>query len=255
MSEINSEINNLLKTVSILRKECPWDKKQTHETLTRHLIEEAYEVVEAISNLEEEDSYQDLKFELGDLLFQILLHSQIAEEKKEFTINDVFRSLNEKLIHRHPHVFKDESYDSAEEVESAWELRKQASRGGGSIFDDLDKNISSLEFAAKVQRKAKTIGLTYDNLDSAVEDFFSEIEEFKGATSLEEQREEFGDILFSLVNISRYLETDSEIELRKAVKKFLYRAQYVESGMNSTGKEPNELWTEAKKKEKSLKED
>ncbi|MEC7820014.1 MAG: nucleoside triphosphate pyrophosphohydrolase [Actinomycetota bacterium] len=255
MSEINSEINNLLRTVSTLRKECPWDKKQTHETLSRHLIEEAYEVVEAISNLEERDSYKDLKLELGDLLFQILLHSQIAEEKKEFTIDDVFESLNQKLINRHPHVFKDESYDSAEEVESAWEVRKQKSRGGESIFDDLDKNMSSLEFAAKVQRKAKTIGLTYDNLDSAVEDFFTEVEEFNSATSVEQKREEFGDILFSLVNISRYLETDSEIELRKAVKKFLFRAQYVESGLNSTEKDPNDLWTEAKKKEKSLKED
>ena len=255
MSEINSEINNLLRTVSTLRKECPWDKQQTHETLSRHLIEEAYEVVEAISNLEERDSYKDLKLELGDLLFQILLHSQIAEEKKEFTIDDVFESLNQKLINRHPHVFKDESYDSAEEVESAWEVRKQKSRGGESIFDDLDKNMSSLEFAAKVQRKAKTIGLTYDNLDSAVEDFFTEVEEFNSATSVEQKREEFGDILFSLVNISRYLETDSEIELRKAVKKFLFRAQYVESGLNSTEKDPNDLWTEAKKKEKSLKED
>ena len=212
-------------------------------------------MVEAISNLEERDSYKDLKLELGDLLFQILLHSQIAEEKKEFTIYDVFESLNQKLIHRHPHVFKDESYDSAEEVESAWEVRKQKSRGGESIFDDLDKNMSSLEFAAKVQRKAKTIGLTYDNLDSAVEDFFTEVEEFNSATSVEQKREEFGDILFSLVNISRYLETDSEIELRKAVKKFLFRAQYVESGLNSTEKDPNDLWTEAKKKEKSLKED
>ena len=115
--------------------------------------------------------------------------------------------------------------------------------------------MSSLEFAAKVQRKAKTIGLTYDNLDSAVEDFFTEVEEFNSATQVEQKREEFGDILFSLVNISRYLETDSEIELRKAVKKFLFRAQYVDSGLNSTEKDPNDLWTEAKKKEKSLKED
>ncbi|RZP25842.1 MAG: nucleoside triphosphate pyrophosphohydrolase [Candidatus Actinomarinales bacterium] len=255
MSEINSEIDNLLNTVSRLRKECPWDNKQTHETLVRHLIEEAYEVVDVISSLDRKDSYKELKSELGDLLFQILLHAKIAEEKDQFSIEDIFQSLDDKLIERHPHVFKDESFNSAEEVEKAWELRKQESRGKKSIFDDLEERLSSLEFAAKAQRKAKSIGLTYENLEDSVKDFLSEVEEFKSSDSLEEKREEFGDMLFSLVNISRYLETDSELELRKAVKRFVYRAKYVESEIDSSEKDLNELWSAAKKKEKSLKEE
>ncbi len=254
MSDINSEIDNLLNTVSLLRKECPWDSKQTHETLVRHLIEEAYEVVNAISNLGKKDSYEELKFELGDLLFQILLHAKIAEEKEQFSIKDVFASLDAKLLDRHPHVFKDESFDSAEEVEKAWELRKKESRGKKSIFDDLEDKLPSLELAAKSQRKAKSLGLSYDNLEDTVKDFLSEVEEFKSADSLEKQREEFGDMLFSLVNISRYLETDSELELRKAVKRFIYRAKYVESELNCSNKDLYELWSEAKKKEKSLKD-
>jgi MazG family protein len=254
MSEINSEIDALLNTVSLLRKECPWDTQQTHETLVRHLIEEAYEVVNAISNLDKKDSYQDLKLELGDLLFQILLHAKIAEEKEQFSIKDVFKSLDDKLIERHPHVFNDESFNSAEEVEKAWEVRKKESRGKKSIFDDLEYKLSSLELAAKAQRKAKSLGLSYDNLEDTVKDFLSEVEEFKSADSLEQQREEFGDMIFSLVNISRYLETDSELELRKALKRFIYRAKYVESKLNSSEKDLNELWSEAKKKEKSIKD-
>jgi len=254
MVEAKFDLENLLNTVSKLRKECPWDKKQTHETLARHLIEEAYEVVEVISNIDKEGSYLDFKSELGDLLFQILLHSKIAEEKEEFTINDVFSRLNQKLIERHPHVFEEESFDSADEVEKAWEIRKQESRKNESIFDDIQESLPSLELAAKAQRKGNSIGLSYDNIEDAVKDFLSEVKEFKSAASLEEQREEFGDILFSLVNVSRFLETDPELELRKAVKRFIFRAKYVELVKDSSKKELHELWSEAKKKEKSIKE-
>ena len=254
MSEAKLDLENLLSTVSKLREECPWDKKQTHETLARHLIEEAYEVIDVISNIDREDSYLELKSELGDLLFQILLQSKIAEEKEEFSIRDVFLTLNQKLTERHPHVFKDEVIDSADDVEIAWEIRKQESRSNESIFDDIQENLSSLELAAKAQRKGKSIGLSYESMEDAVEDFLSEVEEFKSAVSLEEQREEFGDILFSLVNISRFLETDSEIELRKAVKRFIFRAKYVEKEKDSSQKDLHQLWSEAKKKEKSIKE-
>lgn len=254
MSEAKFDLEKLLNTVSKLREECPWDKKQTHETLARHLIEEAYEVIDAISNIDREDSYIELKTELGDLLFQILLHSKIAEEKEEFSIEDVFLTLNQKLTERHPHVFGDASFDSADDVEKAWEIRKQESRKNKSIFDDIQENLSSLELAAKAQRKAKSIGLSYNSIEDAVKDFLSEVGEFKSAGSLEKQRQEFGDILFSLVNISRFLETDSELELRKAVKRFIFRAKYVELEKDSSQKDLHELWSEAKKKEKSIKE-
>ena len=255
MPESRSDIKSLLEVVTRLRRECPWDQKQTHETLSRHLIEESYEVVDAISELGKENSYLELKLELGDLLFQILLHSKIAEDKGEFNIGDVFESLEEKLIHRHPHVFEDSLLESAEEVEDAWEKRKQKECKNESIFDDIETNMSSLELAAKVQRKAKSIGLSYSSLQEAFDDFLSEVNEFQVSENINEQKDEFGDILFSLVNVSRLLETDTELELRNAVKRVISRAKYVESKKENTEQNLNELWSEAKKTEKREKEE
>jgi tetrapyrrole methylase family protein/MazG family protein len=219
-----NDFNNLLDIVSQLRKECPWDKEQTHESLAKHLIEESYELLDTLSNLNESaESFNDFKEELGDLLLQILLHSEIASENNYFSIIDVINSLQKKLIKRHPHVFDKKNLNSSEEVEKQWEEIKK--EGNESIFDDINTKLPPVNTAFKVQRKAKTLNLSYKNYDEALDDLISEINE---------------------LNVSRYLEADPEIELKKSIQTFINRAKYVEKRINKET-DINVLWQEAKK--------
>ena len=223
------EFDKLVDIISQLREECPWDKEQTHESLSKHLIEEAYELLDSLAKLNNnnQESYRNLSSELGDLLLQILLHSKIASENGYFSIVEVVDSLNEKLIKRHPHVFGDVSLDSAKEVEKQWEKIKQEDKQ--SIFDDINKNLPAITTAFKAQRKAESLNLSYKNYEEALEDLISEIEELKEASSNDEKKYELGDVLFSLVNVSRYIEADPEIQLKKSTERFINRAKYVES--------------------------
>jgi MazG family protein len=243
-----NEFDELISIVKKLREECPWDMEQTHESLSRHLIEEAYELLDALASIQEKDSnYALVKDELGDLLLQILLHSKIAEENNHFAIVDVIDSLKSKLIERHPHVFGDVILNSAEEVEKQWETIKQKD-GSLSIFDDINSKLPSITRAFKTQRKAKKLNLSYANYEEALADLLSEVKELEEAEQLEDKKSEIGDVLFSIINVCRYLEADPEIQLNKSTQRFIERAQYVEKYITEDS-DLEELWQEAKKTE------
>ena len=241
------EFDNLVKVISQLREECPWDKEQTHESLSKHLIEEAYELLDSLAELtEEEESYRNLNQELGDLLLQILLHSKIASEKGYFSIVEVIETLNEKLIKRHPHVFGDIELETPKDVEKQWEKIKQ--EGKDSVFDDINKNLPAITKAFKAQRKAESLNLSYRNYEEALNDLISEVEELKEASNADDKKYELGDVLFSLINVARYIEADPETQLNKSTKRFIKRAKYVESNINEED-DIDKLWLEAKKAE------
>ena len=243
-----NEFDELIGIVKKLREECPWDMEQTHESLSRHLIEESYELLDALASIQEKDSnYEQVKDELGDLLLQILLHSKIAEENNHFAIVDVIDSLKSKLIERHPHVFGDVKLDSAEEVEKQWETIKQKD-SSLSIFDDINSKLPSITRAFKTQRKAKKLNLSYANYDEALADLLSEVKELEEAEELEDKKSEIGDVLFSIINVCRYLEADPEIQLNKSTQRFIERAQYVEKHITEDS-DLEKLWQEAKKTE------
>ena len=241
-----NEFDELVDIVKKLREECPWDMEQTHESLSRHLIEEAYELLDALASIQEKDSnYAQVKDELGDLLLQILLHSKIAEENNHFAIVDVIDSLKSKLIERHPHVFGDVKLDSAEEVEKQWETIKQKDNSQ-SIFDDINSKLPSITRAFKTQRKAKKLNLSYADYEEALSDLLSEVKELEEAKKLEDRKSEIGDVLFSIINVCRYLEADPEIQLNKSTQRFIERAQYVEKYIDKDS-DIDKLWQEAKK--------
>ena len=243
-----NEFDELVGIVKKLREECPWDMEQTHESLSRHLIEEAYELLDALASIQEEESnYTQVKDELGDLLLQILLHSKIAEENNHFAIVDVIDSLKSKLIERHPHVFGDVKLDSAEEVEKQWETIKQKD-SSLSIFEDINSKLPSITRAFKTQRKAKKLNLSYANYDEALADLLSEVKELEEAEQLEDRKREIGDVIFSIINVCRYLEADPEIQLNKSTQRFIERAQYVEKHIKEDS-DLEKLWQEAKKTE------
>ena len=241
-----NEFDELVDIVKKLREECPWDMEQTHESLSRHLIEEAYELLDALASIQEEDlNYVQVKDELGDLLLQILLHSKIAEESNHFAIVDVIDSLKSKLIERHPHVFGDVKLDSAEEVEKQWETIKQKD-STISIFEDINSKLPSITRAFKTQRKAKKLNLSYADYEEALSDLLSEVKELEEAKKLEDRKSEIGDVLFSIINVCRYLEADPEIQLNKSTQRFIERAQYVEKYIDKDS-DIDKLWQEAKK--------
>ena len=243
-----NEFDELIGIVKKLREECPWDMEQTHESLSRHLIEEAYELLDSLAGIEEKDSnYELVKDELGDLLLQILLHSKIAEENNKFAIVDVINSLQAKLIERHPHVFGDVKLDSADEVEKQWESIKQKN-SDSSIFDDINSKLPSITRAFKTQRKAKKLNLSYSSYEEALEDLLSEVKELEEAKNLNDRKSEIGDILFAIVNVCRYLDADPEIQLNKSTQRFINRAQYVEKHLKDDS-DLEKLWVEAKKTE------
>jgi tetrapyrrole methylase family protein/MazG family protein len=240
------EFDELNEIVSKLRKECPWDMEQTHESLSKHLIEEAYELLDALANLDQsESSKTSLKEELGDLMLQIMLHAKIAEDNNFFNISDVINTLNAKLKVRHPHVYGDVELETAEDVEKQWEeLKKENS--SDSIFSDLNQNLPPISKAFKAQRKAKKLNLSYATYNEALEDLLSEVEELKLASTEEHKKDEIGDVLFAVLNVCRYLDTDPEIQLNKSTKRFIDRAKYVEQHINENSN-IDELWQEAKK--------
>ena len=241
------EFDELVELIDKLRNECPWDKEQTHETLAKHLIEEAYELLDAIAKLGSSDlSFENLKDELGDLLLQILLHSKIASENNYFSIVSVIENLTEKLVKRHPHVFGDVKLENATDVEKQWEEIK--GKNSDSIFDDINEALPPITKAFKAQRKAKKINLSYPNYEEALDDLISEINELKNAKDETSKKSEIGDVFFALINVCRYLNTDPEIELNKSTQRFIERAKYVEKNID-LNPDIEELWKLAKKNE------
>jgi len=231
---------------------CPWDRKQTHASLRKDLLEECYEVLET---LDEGDS-DKLCGELGDLLMQVVLHAQIATEAGEFELGDVVSSINTKLIHRHPHVFDSKKVKDVEEVVLNWEALKQEEREGTSILASAPKQMPALSYSQEIQNRVAQVGFDWEDIDGVIEKLTEEISELKQADSQERKAQEFGDLLFTLANIARRLEIDLEAALREANKRFYRRFSYMEEVCRQRGvnlgelsfNEQNTLWEEAKRK-------
>ena len=231
---------------------CPWDRKQTHASLRENLLEECYEVLEA---LDEGDSGK-LCEELGDLLMQIALHAQIATEAGEFELGDVIRSINTKLIHRHPHIFGSKKVKDAEEVALNWEVLKQEEREADtSMLAGVPKQMPALGYSQEIQRRVAQIGFDWEDIDGVIDKLDEEVGEFKQAVSQEQKVQEFGDLLFTLANIARRLGVDSETALRQANQKFYRRFTYMEEACRQrevklgelSFDQQNALWEEAKR--------
>jgi nucleoside triphosphate diphosphatase len=240
---------------------CPWDAEQTHESLTRYLLEEVYEVIEAI----DEQSPEHLKEELGDLLLQPVFHAAIAEETGSFTIEDVIQSLTDKLIRRHPHVFGDMLItDSAAQIEN-WEQIKKAEKGARrtSALSGVPAHLPALLKAQKITEKASRVGFDWEHVDQVVAKVMEELHEFEEAMAggdNERMEAELGDLLFAIVNLGRFLSINPEAALRKTINRFQQRFRHVEESLHDQGRlmnttsleEMDRLWEEAKALEKQV---
>ena len=243
-------IERLIEIIQILRSEngCKWDREQTHTSLRRNMLEEAYEAVDAI----DDKDIKHLKEELGDVLLQVVLHSQIAKEKKEFDIEDVAKGISEKLIHRHPHVFGDVKVNSTDEIVENWEkLKKEEKPHRISIMDGISRSQSALMSAEKISKKAVKAGFEWEREEDLYNCVLSEIKEFKEAQTTETKEEEMGDILFAVVNLARWNKIDAEQALLTANKKFISRFKEMEKNANKelehlTIEEWDILWKKAK---------
>lgn len=246
------KFEDLVELVSILRKECPWDRKQTHHTIKDNLIEEAYEAIDAIDN----NDFDEFKKELGDLLLHVLFHSKIASETSRFNIEDVIYTLMEKLIRRHPHVFGDTAVNGDGEVAENWENIK-LKEGKKSTLDGLPVHLPALIRAQRMQEKAANVGFDWPEWEQAWGKLDEELAEFKETiknNNKDEALEEYGDMLFSLVNVGRFFELNGEDALRQTNAKFEYRFRYIEQKLKEQGKqlkdasleEMDVFWEEAK---------
>lgn len=255
----NNDFDRLVEIMASLRgkKGCPWDREQTHQSLKPFLIEETYEVLEAI----DEDDPEKIKEELGDLLFQIIFHSRLAEEKGQFNIYDVIKGISEKMIARHPHVFGNEKYETSEAVLKQWEDRKKdEGKTRESILEGIPKELPSLLRAQKIQARVARVGFDWEKVEDVLKKLDEELDEFKEALNKQKQKEiedELGDIFFVLVNISRFVGVNPEDALRKTISKFISRFRYIEMKASEMGRnlsdmtlsEMDNLWEEAKHKD------
>ena len=218
-------LERLIEILEILRSEngCAWDREQTHYSLKKNMIEEAYEAVDAI----EDGDCKHLQEELGDVLLQVVLHSQIAKEENEFTIEDVAKGISDKLVHRHPHVFGDLKVSNTKDILDNWDkLKAEEKKHRKSAMDGISKAQSALMSAQKISKNAVKKGFEWPDEKTLWECFYSEIDEFKEAVQegdTQHAEEEFGDILFAAVNVARWNKIDAEQALLKANRKFMAR--------------------------------
>lgn len=254
MEKKYKNLEELIDVVAKLRAPdgCPWDREQTHTSLRPNMLEEAYEAVDAI----DENDMAHLREELGDVLLQVLLHSQIASESNEFTLDDVAKELKEKLIHRHPHVFGTAKINNADDVLKTWDkLKSEEKTERKSAMDGLSRSQAALISAQKISKRAIKTGFEWPNEESLYDCVMSEIEEFKEAETEKDKNhmeEEMGDILFAIVNLARWNKIDAEQALLKANKKFEKRFRKMEDlatkPLNDYSfEEFDNLWKQAKK--------
>ncbi len=245
-------ISKLLKIMDILRKECPWDQKQTFESLRPLTLEETYELVDAIDN----KNIHEIKHELGDLLLHVIFYSKIASESNYFDISDVADSITKKLIFRHPHVFDNRSSIDEKQVKNNWEKLK-LKEGNKSILSGVPKSLPSILKAIRIQKKVSNVGFEWEEINDVKHKIYEEIEELneeikRGAR--EKIQDEFGDVLFSLINYARFLDIDPDYCLEKSNKKFIKRFKLLEKKMkqnhksfeNTSISELNEYWNSVK---------
>ena len=260
---IGNDFQEFVEIVKRLRKECPWDREQTNDSIKAATIEEAYEVVEAIDNRD----YNELRKELGDLLLHVVFHSTIAEESNHFKLEEVITSIQEKLIRRHPHVFGKTEVEDADHVKRNWETIK-IKEGRKSVTDGVPVNLPALQRAHRLQEKVSKVGFDWENKEDVWKKVIEEIEEMHEIENLKSQilnlkdkvineklENEIGDVLFALVNYSRFLGINPENALRRTNEKFIKRFKYVEEKISESGiqlndatlKEMDEFWEESKK--------
>lgn len=255
-----ANLRKLIDIMSVLRsdKGCPWDKEQTHDSLKPFLLEETYEVLEAL----DEGNAEKIKEELGDLLFQIVFHCQLAKEKNEFDLDDVIENISRKMLNRHPHVFGKTKFKNKEHFRKYWdEEKKREGKKRESILEGVPKALPSLLRAHKLQKRAARVGFDWKKTEDVFEKMNEELKEFRKALKNKKQPEiedELGDIFFMLVNISRFVGVNPEDALRKTISKFISRFRYIEMKAadkkrnlsDMTLKEMDKLWDEAKDKER-----
>jgi len=231
---VGAEMVRFHQLARTLREQCPWDQAQTHQSLVRYLLEETYEVVDALEALDPADPSTDeaLVEELGDLLYQIEFHATIAEQEGRFTMADVAQGVHDKLVRRHPHVFGDVVAVDPDTVVSNWDAIKRSEKGRTSVFDGVPTSQPSLSYADAVQRKAAKVGFDWPDVEGAWPKIAEEIDEVREAAATGNEREvhlELGDLLFSVVNVARHLGVEPEAALRAATQKFRARFEQVES--------------------------
>ncbi len=260
---LTKEILKAVKIFARLRGEdgCPWDKKQDLESLKKYLIEETYEVIEAI----EKDDMNSLKIELGDLMLQIIFQSRIMEEKGEFDFLDVIKNLNNKLIRRHPHVFDDTIAENTNDVKLIWEevKSKENSKHGNSHILNYNKSQPALLQARELQEKASKVGFDWEEIEPVFEKVEEELSELREALKYEDNLEaskELGDLLFAVVNLSRFINTNPEVALLGTINRFIKRFEYIENKVTEKEMdfkkmdliELDKLWQEAKHKNEEM---
>lgn len=243
---------------------CPWDRQQTHKSLKPYLIEEAYEVIESI----DAENPRELKEELGDLMLQIVFHAELARLDGKFDIADVLESICQKMIHRHPHVFGEEAWDTPEEVLRNWECLKQSEKEQKqeekhlSILEGIPRSLPSLIRAHRIQDRAARVGFDWKRIEDVYDKVIEELEELRGLMKQKDAdpdriEDEFGDLLFALVNLARFLNIHPEEALQHTNEKFIQRFSYIEEQARNAGKEltsmsleeMDTLWEQAKSKE------
>lgn len=254
----NGKLERLIDIMGVLRSKegCPWDREQTHESLKRYLIEETYEYLEAVDLKDKPHMCE----ELGDVLLQVVFHAQLANENGDFNIEDVINGICEKMIHRHPHVFADVSAETSSEVLKNWEEIKKEEKGNinqASVLQEVPINLPALMRSYKVQQKAAQVGFDWDNPSDVFAKIREEIDELEVEYNKSNKagiEEELGDVLFSVVNLSRFLKVYPELSLSQSTNKFIGRFEYVERRASELGKKLKEmtlpemdvLWEEAK---------
>jgi len=245
----------LLNIMDELREKCPWDKKQTFQTLRHLTIEETYELADAIIN----ENNLEIKKELGDLLLHIVFYARIASETNEFDIADVCNTLCDKLIFRHPHIYGDVKVENEEQVKENWEKLKLKEKGNVSVLGGVPASLPAMIKASRMQDKARAVGFDWENGNQVFEKVLEELHELKfeidSNSSQEKKEEEFGDLLFSIINYSRFVGVNPEDALEKTNKKFMKRFQYIEKMAKENNRELSEMtlaemdeyWNQAKK--------
>ena len=244
-------LKRLLDIMDELREKCPWDKKQTMETLRYLTIEETYELGDAIL----ENNMNEIKGELGDLMLHMVFYAKIASEQNVFDISDVLNTVCDKLIERHPHIYGDVKVTNEEEVKANWEKIKLKS-GKKSVLEGVPKSLPSMVKATRIQEKARGVGFDWDHKDQVLDKVIEEVEELHAEVEAKSDKieGEFGDLLFSMINYARFIGIDPEAALEKTNKKFIKRFQYLESESVKDGKklgemslkEMDEYWDKAK---------
>jgi len=255
MDERASSFLKLLKIMDELREQCPWDKKQTIESIRHLTIEETYELSDAILK----GNMPEIKKELGDILLHIVFYSRIASETKSFDIKDVIDNLCEKLIFRHPHIYGDVKAETEDQVKQNWEQLKQKEKGGNtSVLSGVPNSMPALLKAYRIQEKARAVGFDWDDPSQVFEKVKEELNEFEAEIKnkdIKAAEKEFGDVLFSLINYARFLNINPEDALEQTNKKFIKRFGYMEAKVKEKGKQISDCkleeldtyWNEAKK--------